>query len=207
MVSSWISNIKSFCVFIESSAPAPNPAVWICKWKKHTDAHKKMWTHGMDVYVWLTAAAVWTEVNKRKMAVHLVVCFAASFAAVAAAAGWGHNVDGWVHHRPGCHGWNRAFFFKHFIASWKKSGWADMDLSICCFVSYEVYPEKAKTFLHRFLCGLVLQTRESAEAPPPMPLISISIQYQVKPEMIVICKNLMRQEKGTLAVSNYSYTR
>lgn len=36
---------------------------------------------------WLTAAAVWTEVNKQKMAVHLAVCFAASFAAVAAAAG------------------------------------------------------------------------------------------------------------------------
>lgn len=169
----------------------------------------------MDVYVWLTAAAVWTEVNKRKMAVHLAVCFAASFAAVgaaaaAAAAGWGHGVDGWVHHRPGCHGWNRAF-----IASWKKSGWVDMDLSICCFVSYEVYPEKSQNVpsslrearCSRFLCGLVLQTRESAAAPPPMPLISISIQYQVKPEMIVICKNLMRQEKGTLAVSNYSYTR
>lgn len=63
----------------------------------------------MDVYVWLTAAAVWTEVNKRKMVVHLAVCFAALFAAVAA-AGWGHHVDSWVHHRPGCHGWNRDFF-------------------------------------------------------------------------------------------------
>lgn len=43
MVSSWISNIKSFCVFIESSAPAPNPAVWICKWKKtHRHAQKNV---------------------------------------------------------------------------------------------------------------------------------------------------------------------
>lgn len=211
MVSSWIANIKSFCVFIESSAPAPNPAIWICKWENTQTRTKKCGHMGwMSMFGWpllqsgrKSTSGRWPFTSQSV----LLPCLQLSPPLVEDTMSTAEFTTDRVAVAE-----TEAFFSNTLSPLGKRVAeltWISVSvvLSAMRFILRKPKHSLRGGRCSRFLCRLVLQTRESAKAPPPMPLISISIQHQVKPEMIVIYKNLMRQEKGTLAVSNYSYTR
>lgn len=128
------------------------PSEYVNGKKKKTDTQKKCGHLGwLSVFDWPLLPSGWKSTSGRWLFTSqsvLLPCFAAF-----AAAGGGHNVDSWVHHRPGCRGWNRDFFFFRTLSPLGKRvaelTWISATVALSVLRFFLRKPEK-KTFLLRF---------------------------------------------------------